>query len=65
MRIGNIQLPENPVFLAPMEDVTDPPFRSLCKKFGADLMYSEFVSSDALSRNVKKTLEKMEMEISF
>jgi nifR3 family TIM-barrel protein len=44
-----------------MEDVTDPPFRYLCKKFGADLMYSEFVSSDALARKVKKTLEKMEI----
>jgi len=61
MRIGSIQLPEYPVFLAPMEDVTDPPFRYLCKKFGADMMYSEFVSSDALSRKVKKTLEKMEI----
>lgn len=61
MRIGKIYLPEYPVFLAPMEDVTDPPFRFLCKKFGVDLMYSEFVSSDALSRNVKKTIEKMEI----
>lgn len=47
--------------LAPMEDVTDPPFRYMCKKFGVDMMYSEFVSSDALSRNVKKTMEKMEI----
>ncbi len=61
MRIGKINLPENPVFLAPMEDVTDPPFRFLCKKFGVDMMYSEFVSSDALSRNVKKSKEKMEI----
>src|SRR5210317_1294795 len=61
MRIGRINLPEYPVFLAPMEDVTDPPFRYLCKKFGVDMMYSEFVSSDALSRNVKKTMEKMEI----
>ena len=61
MRIGKINLPEYPVFLAPMEDVTDPPFRFMCKKFGVDMMYSEFVSSDALSRSVKKTMEKMEI----
>ena len=61
MKIGNIQFREFPVFLAPMEDVTDPPFRYMCKKFGVDMMYSEFVSSDALSRNVKKTMEKMEI----
>ncbi len=61
MRIGNINLPKNPVFLAPMEDVTDPPFRFMCKKFGVDLMYSEFISSDALVRNVKKTLQKMDI----
>jgi tRNA-dihydrouridine synthase B len=61
MRIGTIQLPKYPVFLAPMEDVTDPPFRFMCKKFGVDMMYSEFVSSDALVRNVKKTLQKMEI----
>jgi len=61
MKIGPIQLPEYPVFLAPMEDVTDPPFRYMCKKFGVDMMYSEFVSSDALIRNVKKSLQKMEI----
>ncbi len=61
MRIGAIQLPNYPVFLAPMEDVTDPPFRFMCKKFGVDLMYSEFVSSDALVRNIKKTLQKIEI----
>ena len=54
MKIGSIQLPEYPVFLAPMEDVTDAPFRHMCKKFGVDMMYSEFVSSDALIRNVKE-----------
>lgn len=47
--------------LAPMEDVTDPPFRYMCKKYGADMMFSEFVSSDALVRGVKKTLKKMEI----
>ena len=61
MKIGKIQLPDYPVFLAPMEDVTDPPFRYMCKKFGVDMMYSEFVSSDALIRNVKKTIQKMEI----
>jgi len=61
MRIGTIQFPEYPVFLAPMEDVTDPPFRIMCKKFGVDMMYSEFISSDALIRNVRKTIEKMEI----
>lgn len=61
MKIGDINFREFPVFLAPMEDVTDPPFRFMCKKFGVDMMYSEFVSSDALIRNVKKTLQKMEI----
>ncbi|MBT3748100.1 MAG: tRNA-dihydrouridine synthase family protein, partial [Bacteroidetes bacterium] len=62
MKIGTLQLPDQPVILAPMEDVTDPPFRYMCKKFGADLMFSEFVSSDALIRNVNRTLEKMEIQ---
>ncbi len=61
MKIGPIQLPERPLVLAPMEDVTDPPFRLMCKRFGADLMFSEFVSSDALIRNVNSTLKKMEI----
>lgn len=61
MKIGSIQFPEYPVFLAPMEDVTDPPFRLMCKKFGVDMMYSEFISSDALIRNVRKSIEKMEI----
>lgn len=61
MKIGKIQLPDYPIFLAPMEDVTDPSFRYMCKKFGVDMMYSEFVSSDALIRNVKKTIQKMEI----
>ena len=47
-----IQLPPNAIFLAPMEDVTDPAFRLLCKRFGADVVYTEFVSADALIRNV-------------
>ncbi len=59
MNIGNIDLGEKPVLLAPMEDVTDLPFRLLCKKFGADMVYTEFVSSDALIREVNKTMQKL------
>lgn len=59
MKIGNIGFPKYPVFLAPMEDVTDIGFRLLCKRFGADMVYTEFVSSDALVREVKKTKEKL------
>src|SRR6187431_2948866 len=51
IKIGNIILPEFPLLLAPMEDVSDPPFRRLCKQHGADLMYSEFISSDGLLRD--------------
>ena len=54
MKIGNIEFEKYPVFLAPMEDVTDPAFRLLCKRFGADMVYSEFISSDALIRSIKK-----------
>lgn len=54
-----IQLPKNALLLAPMEDVTDPAFRLLCKRFGADMVYTEFVSSDALIRNVKRTEQKL------
>lgn len=59
MKIGNIEFPDNPVFLAPMEDVTDMRFRLLCKQFGADMVYTEFISSDALIRHVNKTKEKL------
>lgn len=59
MKIGNIEFPERPLFLAPMEDVTDPAFRVLCKKFGADLVYTEFVSADALIRNIQRTEQKL------
>ena len=59
MRIANIDLGEKPVLLAPMEDVTDPSFRYICKQFGADMMYTEFVSSDGLIRDAKKTLAKL------
>ncbi len=59
MKIGNIELPGTPLFLAPMEDVTYKSFRRMCKKFGADVMYTEFISSEALVRDIKKTKEKM------
>ena len=59
MKIRNIDLGEYPVLLAPMEDVTDPTFRLLCKEFGADMVYTEFVSSDALIRSIGKTLTKL------
>jgi nifR3 family TIM-barrel protein len=59
VRIGTIEFDHTPLLLAPMEDVTDLSFRRLCKLYGADLMYTEFVSSDALVRNVEKTLRKM------
>ena len=49
-RIGNIDLPEFPFLLAPMEDVSDPPFRTRCKEQGADVMYTEFISSEGLIR---------------
>ncbi len=61
MKIGNIDLGEKPVLLAPMEDVTDPAFRMLCKRFGADMVYTEFVSSDALIREVNSTMRKLEI----
>lgn len=59
MKIGNIDLGESPLFLAPMEDVTDASFRAVCKEFGADMMYTEFISSDGLIRDAKKALAKM------
>ena len=59
MRIGNIELGERPVFLAPMEDVTDIGFRLLCKRFGASMVYTEFVSAEALVRDVKSTVRKL------
>lgn len=59
MKISNIDFSDQPVFLAPMEDVTDMDFRLLCKQFGADMVYTEFVSSDALIRHVNKTKQKL------
>ena len=54
VKIGNIDVGEFPLLLAPMEDVSDPPFRALCKKNGADIMYTEFISSEGLIRDAKK-----------
>ena len=62
MQIGAVDLGEKPLFLAPMEDVTDPSFRYICKHFGADMMFTEFVSSDGLIRDARKTLRKLEIE---
>ncbi len=61
MRIGDLDLGRHPLLLAPMEDVTDPSFRILCKEQGADMMYTEFVSADALVRNVNRSLRKLEL----
>lgn len=61
MKIGNIEFGYRPVFLAPMEDVTDQAFRLLCKEFGASMVFSEFVSSDALVRSVNRSLQKVEV----
>ena len=58
--IGSIQLPEFPLLLAPMEDVSDPPFRAVCKDNGADLMYSEFISSEGLIRDAVKSMKKLD-----
>jgi len=55
LKIGNIELPEFPLLLAPMEDVSDPPFRAICKEQGADVVYTEFISSEGLIRNAAKT----------
>jgi tRNA-dihydrouridine synthase len=59
-KIGHIQLPEFPLLLAPMEDVSDPPFRAVCKDNGADLMYSEFISSEGLIRDAIKSRQKLD-----
>jgi tRNA-dihydrouridine synthase B len=61
IKIGNIQLPDFPLLLAPMEDVSDPPFRAVCKDAGADLMYTEFISSDGLIRDAIKSRRKLDV----
>ena len=60
-KIGNIELGEFPLLLAPMEDVSDPPFRALCKRYGADLMYTEFISSEGLIRDAVKSRQKLDI----
>jgi nifR3 family TIM-barrel protein len=61
MQIDNLDLGHQPLFLAPMEDITDPSFRHLCKKYGADMMYTEFISSDGLIRDGAKSIKKLEI----
>lgn len=61
VKIGNIELGEFPLLLAPMEDVSDPPFRYVCKQNGADLMYTEFISSEGLIRDAAKSMKKLDI----
>ncbi len=62
MQIGKINIQEYPLLLAPMEDITDRSFRLLCKSFGAELLYTEFVASEALIRNIDKSLKKLQID---
>ena len=61
IKIGDIELSDFPLLLAPMEDVSDPPFRALCKKYGADVMYTEFISSEGLIRDAVKSVKKLDI----
>jgi tRNA-dihydrouridine synthase B len=61
VKIGKIELGEFPLLLAPMEDVSDPPFRAVCKEKGADLMYTEFIAADGLIRNADKSVQKLDI----
>ena len=61
VKIGNIDVGEFPLLLAPMEDVSDPPFRALCKENGADVMYTEFISSEGLIRHAEKSKIKLDI----
>ena len=61
IQIGSLQLPERPLLLAPMEDVSDPPFRRLCRKHGADMLYTEFISADGLIRDADKSVKKLDI----
>ena len=61
VKIGNIDVGEFPLLLAPMEDVSDPPFRALCKENGADIMYTEFISSEGLIRDAFKSIQKLDI----
>ena len=61
IKIGNIDLGYFPLLLAPMEDVSDPPFRAICKQQGADMMYTEFISSEGLIRDAEKSVQKLDI----
>ena len=61
VRIGPVELGDFPLLLAPMEDVSDPPFRALCKEHGADMMYTEFISSEGLIRDAAKSRQKLDI----
>ena len=61
VKIGNINLGDFPLLLAPMEDVSDPPFRAVCKDNGADLMYTEFISAEGLIRDAAKSVQKLDI----
>ncbi len=61
MKIGSIQFNDYPIFLAPLEDITDPPFRALCKAQGADMVYTEFISSEGLIRDADKSIKKLDI----
>ena len=61
VKIGNIELGDFPLLLAPMEDVSDPPFRAVCKEHGADVMYTEFISSEGLIRDAAKSTQKLDI----
>mgnify|MGYP001245345687 FL=1 len=61
VKIGNIELGDFPLLLAPMEDVSDPPFRALCKEHGADMMYTEFISAEGLIRDAEKSVQKLDI----
>lgn len=61
VKIGEIELGDFPILLAPMEDVSDPPFRKICKKFGVDLMFTEFISSEGLIRDAEKSIKKLDI----
>jgi len=61
VKIDSIELPDFPLLLAPMEDVSDPPFRALCKENGADVVYTEFISSEGLIRDAAKSVMKLDI----
>ncbi len=63
VKIGNLELGDFPLLLAPMEDVSDPPFRAVCKEQGVDMMYTEFISSEGLIRDAKKSIQKLDIYV--